>query len=1140
MSDRSSVSITPLGVRAVALFVVIALLLSLVPLLAPAPAYAATTYSITGRGYGHGVGLSQFGAKGFAEHGYTYDRILAHYYSGTTLGTVAPSTVTVALEDTKDVRSSWSLRSGEVGGRLVVNGEMAPADAIYTFKPSGSGIAAYNGATLWKVFSAPVQVVRATDFVGAGRYEDNNAAIMYSGTWVKNQASAAYSGGTYAYSYTTGARASLTFSGTSIGIVGNKGPYYGQMKVSVDGGTPVLVETYQPELALQQTLYEVRDLQPGVHSVTVEVTGTKNASSSSAVIVLDAMDVDAEASLASVSLAATGPLLIQVVDTSGPFNRQYVRYRGAMNLALSGSGVTLTNTVALEDYLYGVVPRESPSSWHAEALKSQAVAARSYAYTETGTLYCTTYSQVYGGHSITDVTRASVTLYEASATNAAVDATRNQVVKSGSTVARTYFYSSSGGYTANSEDVFYSALPYCRAVPDPYEASAAPATGWPWATSWGDPIVYDGSALAAKLGYSSAVVSLTCTTAKSGHVQTVAMRLASGANVSMTGDRFRSKLGLRSTVFQVNGPVLDVGRVEDSSSRVAYAGTWPSATSSAFSGGTYRYSLKAGSTATLSATTSNIAIVGSYGPAYGKAEVWIDGVRAGTIDAYAPAYAHDKVLFSLTGYATKTHTIQVRVLGTKNPASTGVTFILDAYDFTGAPVDARPAPPLETGRVEDNNARVTYPVGGWYAVSSSAFSGGTYRYSNKAGSAAQLTGTTASVGIVGSYGPGYGKAEVWIDGVSAGVIDAYAPSYAHNQVLFSKAVSAGTHTVVLKALGTKNASSTGTVFVFDAVDFSGAPVDLRPGETLETGRIEDSSARVSYTASSWYAVSSPAFSGGTYRYTTKSNVIAQVSIAADSVGIVGSYGPNYGKAEVLIDGVSAGVIDAYSASYAHNRVLFSKAVAPGAHTVVLKALGTKNDASTASTFIFDAFDFSGAPVDPSSGITGRIEDDSDKLTYAGTWISGVSTAFSGGTYRYASWSTSKVGVTADARSVAIVGSYGPAYGKAEVFIDGVSAGVIDAYAPAAAHNRVLFVKTGLTAGEHTIELRVLGTKNSASTGAAFIFDAFDFSASSTDPAPAGVTSIAPAAAPATTAPGSADTTPTVPAIEATVTVGEDG
>ena len=77
-----------------------ALTLPLVALtLAAGPAQGATTFTIRGAGFGHGVGMSQYGAYGFAKHGWTHEQILAHYYTGTTLGQApANSVVRVLLQ----------------------------------------------------------------------------------------------------------------------------------------------------------------------------------------------------------------------------------------------------------------------------------------------------------------------------------------------------------------------------------------------------------------------------------------------------------------------------------------------------------------------------------------------------------------------------------------------------------------------------------------------------------------------------------------------------------------------------------------------------------------------------------------------------------------------------------------------------------------------------------------------------------------------------------------------------------------------------------------------------------------------------------------------------------------------------------
>src|SRR5437868_13658395 len=66
-----------------------------------APTGSGALLVFSGHGWGHGVGMSQYGAYGYAQHGSTYDQILAHYYPGTTLGPAPASTIRVLLVDKK-------------------------------------------------------------------------------------------------------------------------------------------------------------------------------------------------------------------------------------------------------------------------------------------------------------------------------------------------------------------------------------------------------------------------------------------------------------------------------------------------------------------------------------------------------------------------------------------------------------------------------------------------------------------------------------------------------------------------------------------------------------------------------------------------------------------------------------------------------------------------------------------------------------------------------------------------------------------------------------------------------------------------------------------------------------------------------
>lgn len=144
------------------------------------------------------------------------------------------------------------------------------------------------------------------------------------------------------------------------------------------------------------------------------------------------------------------------------------QYRGRMEIGRFGGsgGLTPVSVVDMEDYLYGVVACEMVPSWEFEALKAQAVCARSYAYAldtryET---FCADY-----GYALFDTTRSQVYKgygTETARTNEAVDATRGEMIYYRENVVKAFFYSTSGGHTENCEDVWDVALTYFRGVPD--------------------------------------------------------------------------------------------------------------------------------------------------------------------------------------------------------------------------------------------------------------------------------------------------------------------------------------------------------------------------------------------------------------------------------------------------------------------------------------------------------------------------------------------------------------------------------------------------------------------------------------------------------------------------------------------------
>jgi len=346
--------------------------------------WSPATLVFTGHGWGHGVGLSQYGAYGYATHGYLYDRIVAHYYRGT------------------DIRS-------------------APSKTIRVLLASGT-------PRLNLSSSAPFSVTDA--------------------------------------------------SGTSYEL-------------------PDLSLTLTPSLEI--------DLGDG-----------------------------------SSATALTGPLTFKTgtsVDSGTSLTYKGRSYRGTFRVSVVDGKLRLVNYIALERYLYGVVSCESPHDWPAEALKAQAVVARSYALASAKAgsdfdVYADTRSQVYMGIS-----------GEYPESTQAIKDTNAEVVYYDNEVARTYFFSTSGGRTSAIQDAWPKAkrVPYLVSVNDPYD-DASPYHSW-------GPVTFSSTAVAKRLHVSGPIFDLTTKRNGSKRVSLATITDADGATSQVTGDAVKLALGLRSSWF---------------------------------------------------------------------------------------------------------------------------------------------------------------------------------------------------------------------------------------------------------------------------------------------------------------------------------------------------------------------------------------------------------------------------------------------------------------------------------------------------------------------------------------------------------------------------------------------------------------
>lgn len=239
-------------------------------------------------------------------------------------------------------------------------------------------------------------------------------------------------------------------------------------------------------------------------------------------------------------------LMIRPAAKAGELSLDGRRYRGALELRHKGSGLTAVNIVPVDDYLLSVVPEEMPVDWPAEAIKAQSVAVRSFALASRGRhagegydLCTTTHCQLYTG-----------TAAEKSASNAAIKATRGEVLTYGGKPIEALFHTDSGGMTENSEDVWGSHVPYLRAAKD------TPAKTMPWTktisradlerklAAKGHDIGKVRSLALSPLAIGRASKDRTA----SGRVKTMTVKGTKGT-ATLSGTTWRSLLGLKSTLF---------------------------------------------------------------------------------------------------------------------------------------------------------------------------------------------------------------------------------------------------------------------------------------------------------------------------------------------------------------------------------------------------------------------------------------------------------------------------------------------------------------------------------------------------------------------------------------------------------------
>jgi SpoIID/LytB domain protein len=246
---------------------------------------------------------------------------------------------------------------------------------------------------------------------------------------------------------------------------------------------------------------------------------------------------------------------VRVPEAAHTYNRGSIEF--ALYSCAGGCALRLVLTIDPQDYLYGL--GEVPSSWPMSALKTQAIAARTYAFTKAAVsqhravcdcaLYASSYDQVYSGWDKEGGVDGDRWV-------SAVDQTDDQVVLNGGQTIQAFYMSSSGGYTENNENVWGGTpIDYLRGVCDPGDYTAEnPNAVWERTFTTAQVTGHLGLGIGAVTGFTNVDRGV------SGRIMSVTVKGANGL-AAISGDKLRSSLGLPDDRLWINADRSITGEI---------------------------------------------------------------------------------------------------------------------------------------------------------------------------------------------------------------------------------------------------------------------------------------------------------------------------------------------------------------------------------------------------------------------------------------------------------------------------------------------------------------------------------------------------------------------------------------------------
>ncbi|MCD9020774.1 endo-alpha-N-acetylgalactosaminidase family protein [Cohnella silvisoli] len=306
-----------------------------------------------------------------------------------------------------------------------------------------------------------------------------------------------------------------------------------------------------------------------------------------------------------------------------------------------------------------------------------------------------------------------------------------------------------------------------------------------------------------------------------------------------------------------------------------------------------------------------------------------------------------------------------------------------------------------------------------------------------------------------------------VDNGAVEVVDLYSSSLDNQVMVWQKSGLADTlHTLTITTTGTKNASSTG---YWAELDFAEVP---ESSDHL----VDDNASEWTYD-NMWSSGTAADRHNGSYHYINTTVMHTAVfNFTGTGAKLFTRIGPDQQIIKVQVDSEQAEAIDLYDISHRNKVLVWQKTgLAPGNHTITVITTGTKNTNSTNYWAEVDA-------VQILTDYKIKLDDSSTNWTFTSGWLSGSAGNRYNGTYHYVNTGGKTATVQFSGTDVLLATRIGIDQQIIKIRVDNQADETVDLFSPTFTNKAIVWQKSGLAPGSHTLTITTTGTKNSSSTG----------------------------------------------------------